>query len=161
MLGRKCDAEKRRFVKTDKLLFAMFAAFVFTACEPRIDTRGHVPDAESLAKIKPGLVSRSEVKNILGSPSSIARFDGETWYYITTRTETVAFYEPTILEQNVVAIAFDQTGFVADVRQYGLEDLNVVEPIDRETPTAGKKLGFFEQLIGNVGRFAKGGSGAP
>jgi outer membrane protein assembly factor BamE (lipoprotein component of BamABCDE complex) len=161
MLGRKCDAEKRRFVKTDKLLFAMFAAFVFTACEPRIDTRGHVPDAESLAKIKPGLVSRSEVKNILGSPSSIARFDGETWYYITTRTETVAFYEPTILEQNVVAIALDQTGFVADVRQYGLEDLNVVEPIDRETPTAGKKLGFFEQLIGNVGRFAKGGSGAP
>ena len=157
MLGRSCDAGKRRSVITNKLFFAMVAALVVTACEPRIDTRGHVPDAESLAKIKPGLVSRSEVKNILGSPSSIAQFDGETWYYITTRTETVAFYEPTILEQEVVAIAFDQTGFVADVRRYGIDDLRNVKPIDRETPTAGKKLGFFEQLIGNIGRFAKGG----
>ena len=145
----------------NKLFSALIAVLAVAACEPRIATRGHVPDPESLAKIKPGVVSRSEVANILGSPSSIAKFDGETWYYITTRTETVAFYEPTILEQEVVAIAFDQTGFVANVRRYGIDDLQDVDPIDRETPTAGKKLGFFEQLIGNIGRFAKTKGGAP
>ena len=57
------------------------------------------------------------------------------------------------------AIAFDQTGMVADIRQYGIDDLRDVDPNDRITSTAGKKLGFFEQLIGNIGRFTRGREG--
>ncbi len=126
------------------------------ACEPRIDTRGHVPDPEALEKLKSGLVTRTDVVDLLGSPSSVGKFDQEIWYYISTRTETLAFYPPEVLEHRVVAVAFDQSGVVDEVREYGMEDLQNIEPIGRETPTAGKELGFFEQIIGNFGRFAKG-----
>jgi hypothetical protein len=39
------------------------------------------------------------------------------------------------------------------VKKLGLEDAQQVALNSNETPTAGKELGFFEQLFGNVGRF--------
>jgi hypothetical protein len=34
-----------------------------------------------------------------------------------------------------------------------METARTVAMNDRQTPTAGHKLGFFEQLFGNIGRF--------
>lgn len=125
------------------------------ACAPRIDTRGNLPDPERLAEVKPGLLTRDEVANILGSPSTIATFDEETWYYISKRTETVAFLEPEIGERMVVIVRFDSKGVVSGVETLGVEDGRVVRPVDRKTPTAGNELTILDQLIGNFGRFNK------
>ncbi len=117
------------------------------SCAPVTDQHGNPPDEEALSRIGPG-VSRSEVADILGSPSSVATFGEqtgeETWYYIATRTETVAFYEPTILDQRVVAIAFDEAGVVMSVRRYGLDDARDIELVERSTGTGGKKLTILQ-----------------
>ncbi len=126
------------------------------SCAPITNQHGNPPDEEALSRIGPG-VSRSEVADILGSPSSVATFGEqtgeETWYYIATRTETVAFYEPTVLDQRVVAIAFDEAGVVTSVRRYGLDDARNIEPVERSTATGGRKLTILQQLVGNLGRF--------
>ena len=124
-----------------------------SACAPRIELRGNLPDPERLSEISPGEQSRDEVAEILGSPSSIAMFDSETWYYVSQRTETVAFFEPEIKERNVVVLQFDKKGIVSTVQTLGVDDGQNVLPIERTTPTSGSTLSLWDQIFGNFGRF--------
>src|SRR3546814_5080921 len=93
---------------------------------------------------------------LLGSPSTSSTFPdwGTTYYYISSETEAVAFLAPEVIEQQVLAIAFDKsTSKVKDIKRYGLKDGKQIAFVDRETPTRGKELTVLEQLFGNFGRF--------
>lgn len=145
-------------VRSSRLLrFFCIGALALTvaACAPRVATRGNQPDPELLAEIEPGEISRLEVEEILGSPSTTATFGQEAWYYISERTETTAFFAPEVAERHVVVIRFDDKGMVAAIDNLTLEDGRVIRPTDRETPTAGNELTFLEQMFGNLGRFNK------
>jgi outer membrane protein assembly factor BamE (lipoprotein component of BamABCDE complex) len=122
------------------------------ACATMSDVRGNLPDEERLGQVRPGITKES-VQQILGTPSSVGTFDDNTWYYISKKTEQWAFKAPKMVEQQVIAVDFDQNGRVRDVRRHGKEEAMAVDPVDRTTPTPGKELGFFEQLFGNLGRF--------
>ena len=133
-------------------------AALIAACSPIIDTRGNLPEVEDLDKIKVGASTKEEVSTVLGSPSSVATFDPNTWYYISKRTETVAFFRPEVLDQKVVTIRFDDAGLVKEIVKLGKDDGEELEPVARVTPTAGQSFTVFQQLFGNLGRF---GDAAP
>lgn len=150
---------RRDLAAAGRALLAGLALSALAACETVIDVRGHVPDDESLSKIQVGLQKKSDVADLLGTPSSTAPFGDETWLYISRKTSTTAFFSPKVLEQQVVAIVFDDTGTVSDVRRLDMADGKVVRHVARVTPSPGKELSFLEQLIGNVGRFNSGRGG--
>ncbi len=129
-----------------------------SACAPNVATRGNLPDPDKLAEIVPGEATRDDVAILLGSPSSAATFGEEVWYYISARVETVAFNESEVIDQQVVAIRFGEDGLVAAIDTYGLDDARAVEIVDRVTPTSGKQITILQQMLGNVGRFARKGS---
>jgi outer membrane protein assembly factor BamE (lipoprotein component of BamABCDE complex) len=124
------------------------------ACTPTIDQRGNLPEPAKLAEIKPGETTKDAVSHILGTPSTVSTFNDKTWYYISRRTEQVSFFSPDVLDQQVVAVAFDDSGVVREVEHLGLADSRTVDPSPRVTPSAGRELGLMEQLVGNVGRFS-------
>lgn len=147
---------KHRSVQSwSRCFVALLVVVLLASCLARTDTRGNLPDPERLAEIQAGTHSREEVVEILGSPSSTAFLDQETWYYISKKTETVAFLAPEVTSQQVLVVRFDDEGVVSAVDKLGIEDANAVDPVDRKTPTAGKKLTIMQQLFGNIGRFAK------
>lgn len=131
-------------------------ALLLGACAPRIDTRGNLPDPELLADIEVGRVTKNEIEDTLGSPSSVSPFKGETWYYVSERTETVAFFAPEVKERKVVIIRFDKKGIVSEVKALDLEAGRNIQIVERVTPTAGQELTFLKQLFGNLGRFEGG-----
>jgi outer membrane protein assembly factor BamE (lipoprotein component of BamABCDE complex) len=139
--------------KPSKLLFSVAVAGLLVACTPKIDVRGNLPDAERLSEIVPGEQSRDEVEEILGTPSSKAVFDQETWLYVSQRTETLAFFEPEVKERKVVILKFDKDGIVSKVETLTAENGKKIQPVDRITPTAGNEFGLLDQLFGNLGRF--------
>lgn len=126
-----------------------------TACAPRVDTRGNAVHIDDIASIEPTVHTRDHVLNKLGSPSSLTAFGDDTWYYISERTETLAFLAPEIIERQVVVIKFDEHGVVTTVDVYDKDSAEEVEPVDRKTPTAGNQLNVIEQLLSNIGRFNK------
>jgi outer membrane protein assembly factor BamE (lipoprotein component of BamABCDE complex) len=151
--------QKRRRIR--QVAAGLFAVGAVAACSPTVDNRGYVPDPTALERVKPGRQTRGDVADILGTPSSVTPFTDDTWIYIHRKTSTVAFFEPKVLEQNVVVVDFDDAGLVRDVRRYSLEDGKLIDPVTRKTPAPGKELTFLEQLIGNIGRFAQGSGGKP
>jgi len=110
---------KRSF---DGRFFKMLAAVILVVgCQGRIDVRGNLPDPDLLQDVEMGHITKNEVAELLGSPSSISPFSGDTWYYISERTKTVAFFEPEILKRKVIVITFDQSGVARELKSYGMK----------------------------------------
>ncbi|MBO0334432.1 outer membrane protein assembly factor BamE [Sneathiella sp. CAU 1612] len=126
-----------------------------TACEPIKTNQGYRLDPEQLAQIEAGVTNKDTVQAIMGSPSSIATFqtEGDAWYYISSKTEHLAFLAKEVTERDIVIVKFDINDVVAEVKDLSKEDGREIEIVERETPTGGRKLGLLEQLFGNLGRF--------
>lgn len=136
-----------------RLAIALIIALPSVACEPIVETHGFVPSQERLAQLQPGVQTKADVRRLLGAPSTTGTFDEKVWYYISRRTESVAFYKAEVTDQQVVAIYFDDQDVVRKIERKGLEDARQIAFSERETPTAGNELGLVEQLLGNLGRF--------
>ena len=124
-----------------------------TACSPITATRGNLPDPDLVAGIEPGATSLPEVRANLGTPSTTATFGTPVWYYMSERTETLAFFRPKVVERQIVAVVFDDAERVKDVVTYTEADGEPIELVSRVTPTAGNEFTFLQQLFGNFGRF--------
>ncbi len=129
-------------------------------CAPIVDARGNLPAPERLAQVKPGAQTREEVAQILGTPSTLSAFGDPVWYYVSYRTETVGLFAPEETDRKIVAVEFDDDGYVKDLETYGLDDGKTVEFVERETPTAGKQMSILQQFFGNIGRFQTDGANA-
>lgn len=132
---------------------ASLAAGALGACSPTVNQRGNLPPSSALEQIKPGSTDKATVTRVLGSPSSVASFDPQVWYYISQRTEELAFFKPEVRDQEVVVITFDKDGLVTDVQRLRGKGRDDLRPVARTTPAPGKELSFIEQLLGNFGRF--------
>ncbi len=152
-----------------RALAAIVFAFALAACSQEITVRGNMADPDSVASIEPGITTRSEVAQLLGSPSTVSSFRDRTWYYIGQKQTKFAFLDPDVLERSVLVVQFNDQGTVQDTKLFTLDDQEYVEVVDRETPTEGREFGLLEQLLGNIGRFDSaesapgntGGSPAP
>jgi outer membrane protein assembly factor BamE (lipoprotein component of BamABCDE complex) len=141
-------------------LFALLGAAAFLAgCAPTVEQRGNLPEADKVAEIHPGSTTKEEVTKILGTPSSVGVFDDKSWYYISRRTEQVAFFKPAAEDQQVLIVNFDNQGVVRAVDHKALEDGREITPVARTTPAPGRELTFLEQLLGNLGKFNNTGGG--
>ncbi len=132
------------------LLWAGLA--LLAACTPTMANRGNMVDPDKLSQIKKGSSTREEVVNKLGTPTEIATFDENIWYYFGRRTEQYAFFDPEVLEQQAVEIHFDENGIVTEVDKLDPSASQEINPVTRRTPTYGHETTFFEQLLGNMGR---------
>ena len=124
-----------------------------SACSPKVATGGYVRDGNFKDQLVIGQTSKDEVKEKFGSPSSQSSFGAETWYYITNRQETVGFLKPEIVQQDVTSVEFDAGGLVSKVESFNKADGEQFAIATQTTPTEGHTLGFFEQILGNIGRF--------
>lgn len=115
--------------------------------------RGHTLEDTDMSQIITGQSGPEDVRALLGSPSATSDFGHLTWYYISERKETLAFYAPEVADQKVVAIHFDANERVADITEYSKEDSKPVSIVNKQTPTEGHEMTVMEQLLGNFGRF--------
>ena len=143
----------------NKSLAAFLAATAIlalsTGCTPKTANRGNIPPPSQIEKLEVGKHSMEYVRSVLGTPSTVGTFDQNVWYYIGRRTERWAFFDESVMEQQVVAIYFDNGGKIEHIQTYDANDARKVEMVERKTPTAGHELGVMEQIIGNLGRFNK------
>ncbi len=115
-------------------------------------TQGYVIDQQQIDLVPVGS-SREQVILALGSPSTTATFDNEVFYYISqTRKRPVAFLNPHIVDQRVLAVYFGEDSRVTSISNYGLKDGKVFDFISRTTPTAGKDQNFIGQMIAGAGK---------
>ena len=123
------------------------------SCSNKTIITGNLPDPDLIANIEVGQVSKSEVLEFLGSPSTKATFNDNDWYYVSEKISTRAFFHHKVINRKVLIIQFDKRDIVKKITQLSLKDGEKIEMVDRITPTAGKEMTILKQIFGNVGRF--------
>lgn len=146
-----------------KSLLTVLALFIgltaLSACTPTEAIRGNIVEDYRMAEIVPGVSSRTNVLQSLGSPTTVAPFDDNVWYYIGQKTEKRGIFDPKVVDEKVVVVAFNAEGIVSTLEEIQADQIDVPH-VRRKTPTSGNEITVMEQLIGNVGRFNKGKEGA-
>ena len=131
---------------------ALVAASALSACSPITSYQGFQAVESNPKDVKVGVDDKTTVMDRLGSPSTIAAFDPNTWYYISQISDQVAFHLPEVKRRDVVAINFNKADDkVSEVKTYGLKDGRVIAYNKRATATRGRELSVIEQLLGNIG----------
>lgn len=137
------------------MIAATVLAIAVSGCSPKVAIRGNLPLPSQMEQVQVGSSTKSEIQRLMGSPSTIGTFDSQTWYYMSQKTEQWAFFEPEIIDHQVLVLYFDDAGTLQQMHKYTQDDLREIALQERETPTSGHSLGFIEQLLGNVGRFGQ------
>ena len=134
-------------------LLSLPFAFAITGCNPTLRTHGYVADTDKKPQeVNPDSDTKATVLSRLGNPSIRSTFDENTWFYISSVRETMAYLEPKVEERTITAISFNEDGQVAQVAEYGIEDGRYVTYSDNKTPTRGRELSVLEQIFGSIGR---------
>ena len=136
------------------ILVCAVTSLTLGACETVADHRGFAPTPGSVEKLDIGTQSREDVIRLIGTPSAVATFNPNVWYYISQQQETFAFFKPEITEQHIMQLTFNDAGRLTALKNYDLKVGQDITMVSRVTPTAGKELTILEQLLGNVGKFS-------
>lgn len=107
---------------------------------------------ETEIKAEAGVDTKESVLAKYGEPSTKGAFDENYWYYFAAQDAARAFFRPRTTSRAVIAIKFRGDGFVEESRLLSVDDGYTVHAINKTTPTRGKQLSFWEQLLGNVGQ---------
>ncbi len=59
------------------------AAFLLAGCDNIVDHRGFAPSPGSVDKLEVETQSREDVVRLIGTPSAVATFNPNVWYYIS------------------------------------------------------------------------------
>lgn len=146
--------------KTNKtiLLGSFFSCSLFlSACSilsPPPMPRGSIIEKNDIAALKVGSTSKSDVIDILGSPTTYATFDNNNWIYISMMTHLVPLSYPGIKKQKVLSLYFNDSGTLTKIQELDKKDAKNVSMVSEVTPTPGTKTNFFQQLLGNIGKYS-------
>jgi outer membrane protein assembly factor BamE (lipoprotein component of BamABCDE complex) len=135
------------------LVLSLILSFsLLTACTPQVATRGNLLEDYQVQEILVGIDGKDDVARKIGSPTTIAPFDDNTWYYMGQKTAKKGIMDPKITQERIVEIKFDPDGKVALVQEHkdGRTDIPVVQDT---TPASGNDFTLLQQMLGNIGKF--------
>ena len=121
-----------------------------TACGATYDQHGYAPPDPQLHQVRVGVDRRVDVERKIGSPIDAGLSGEDNWYYLATTVERFAYREPKVVERRLITVAFNAGGIVEEVTVEGIEASKDVPLALQTTETYGQRIGFFQQLFGNL-----------
>ena len=144
--------QQRKENPMTRFFLAALGLLMLQACVSVRSSHGYVLEADQKElKAEIGFDTKDSVLAKYGEPSMIGVFDRNAWYYLHSTDQTRAFFKPKTKSRQVIAIHFADDGSVEEFKEFDLADGEDIRLVQRETPTRGRELNFWEQLLGNVG----------
>ena len=122
-------------------------------CTPTHKVHGNLLQDYQLEKVVVGEDTQSDILVKLGSPTTVAPFNNNKWYYMGQETEKRGILDPEVKEERIVIVTFED-GKVANIEDMDKNRLDL-PVVRRKTPTSGNEMTMMQQLLGNLGRFNK------
>ncbi len=136
------------------ILTTALSLTLLTACTPVAATRGNLLEDYQMKEVLPGIDGKDDVVRKIGSPTTVAPFDDNTWYYMGQKTKKKGILDPKVVQEKIVMVHFDADGKVGSIteRRDGRQEVPIAQ---RTTPVSGNEYTFMQQMLGNLGKFNK------
>ena len=135
-----------------KTLFLILILFTCNCCIKTYHTSGYVFEEDELAALHKAK-NKLDLEHTLGTPTSISAFGQETWFYITTKKEKLAFFNDKIIEQNIIEISFNSDESINKVSIYTEKNANQLKLVEEYTVSKGTESNTLQKFFYNAGRF--------
>jgi outer membrane protein assembly factor BamE (lipoprotein component of BamABCDE complex) len=132
---------------------ALAIAVATAGCSTTVTKHGTQLTEQDVQQVANGMTA-DQVRQVLGSPATVAAVGrGDAYYYISSTMQQSAFFKPTEVDRQVIAVYFNQGGSVERVANYGMKDGKVFDFISRTTPSANTNdQSIVQQLFRNLGQ---------
>jgi outer membrane protein assembly factor BamE (lipoprotein component of BamABCDE complex) len=144
-------------IRVGKIACLVAGATLIAGCAGIRDHRGYVLDKELASAVQVGVDNKDSVTKTLGRPTFTGQFSPNDWYYVSRDTAAMAFRRPHVTDQTVLHVSFDPAGNVVAVAQTDAKLVASINPMKGQTPTLGRKKGFFDEFFGNIGTINQAG----
>lgn len=134
------------------IVASIFLTLTLAACTPTHAVRGNIVEDYRLSEVVPGVSTRQNVLMSLGSPTTQSPFDENVWYYMGQKTEKTGIFDPKVVDEKIVVVAFDEEG-VVQLAEVIENDRIDIPRIREKTPTGGNDISAVQQIMGNLGKF--------
>ncbi len=136
-----------------KIILGLTIFFGLSACSATYMNHGYVPTDSELSELVVGVDSKASVDDLIGAPTSSGLLAGGDYYYVRSRVRSYGMFRPQVIDRQILAISFDDTGTIANIERFSLEDGKVVALSRRVTDSSVVGNGFWRQILGNFGNF--------
>lgn len=136
-----------------RAVIGVVLALSLAGCASVYRDHGYVPTDEELAEVTVGVDTRDTVAEAIGTPGVAGVLNEGGYYYVSSRMRHYGARQPEVVERQLVAISFTQTGIVENVETFSLQDGRVIALNRRVTESSVNNNGFLRQLLGNLGNF--------
>ena len=138
-----------------KILYIIFLSLIVSNCSFKKVVKHHgVPFLE---KKQSSLIinksNKNDIKEILGNPSVISKFDNDVWIYIErkqTQSELKNFGRMKIYENNVLILEIDDFGILRKKDLYDKNDMKNIKLVDATTESGFKRNAFVYDFMSSM-----------
>nr|WP_016926579.1 outer membrane protein assembly factor BamE [Rickettsia conorii] len=135
-------------------IFSILAFFSLSGCKT-IENRGQSIDDSALVKLESKKLNKTEVVELIGTPTIVPEYSQNTWYYVERVMSQRAWLNPKIEKQQIVKITFDANNFMQEVIVIDDSHRQDIEIVHEYTRTYGTELNGLQKFVKNLGRFNK------
>lgn len=132
--------------------FGILIFLLLSGCQT-IETRGQFIDNTLLSRLETQKLNKSEVTELIGSPTIIPDYSPNSWYYIERTMSKRAWFNPKVEQQRIVRVTFDTRNLVQEVIVINDSHKEDIEVIREYTKTYGTELNGLQKFVKNFGRF--------
>lgn len=141
--------DARAHFRTTGIVIVLCGSLI--GCSPITRSYGYTPSNLDLAELTVGKDTRASVAQAVGSPFVSGLSDTNSWYYVSSVQRTNGAFSPKEIDREVVAITFTDSGDLANIERFGLEEGRVVTLSRRVTNPAVQNSTFLRQLFDSLG----------
>ncbi|MEO9682493.1 MAG: outer membrane protein assembly factor BamE [Tateyamaria sp.] len=143
-------------MRTFSVLIVGIVALSVSACAPTFRNHGYIPPEEQLQELAVGIDTRASVEDIVGPPTAGGVLEGGDFFYVRSTLRIIGPRRPKVINREVLAVSFDDSGVLSNIESFGLEDGRVVVLSRRVTDNGVTNGTFLRQLLGSIGRIGPG-----
>jgi outer membrane protein assembly factor BamE (lipoprotein component of BamABCDE complex) len=138
-----------------KILYIIFFSLIVTNCSYKKVVKHHgVPFLE---KKQSSLVvnksNKNDIRVLLGSPSTISKFDNDVWIYIErkqTQSELKNLGRMKTYENNVLVLEINKKGILKKKDFYNKDDMKNLQIVKSTTQSGFKKNSFIYDFMSSM-----------
>jgi len=142
------DQKTKIFKYIFGILFLMCAG-----CTKEIQYHGYNLDESSIKKIIPNESHLEHVIANFGTPTTAALYGEPKFFYINHKYQRRLFFNPKLIDQDILEISFTQNGIVNLIKRYNFSNIKSFDFNKDRTYLPGNEIGILKQAIGNIGRY--------
>ena len=135
-------------IEKKSIIVISFFFIILFSCQPRVTKHGNFFNPNKVQLLKKTNLNKSEVIEIFGEPTIKSTFSDNVWYYITLVQHEKAYFEIKNLENNILAITFNEDHLVKKYKIFtkeNLSEINISHP--NETFNENEKTTFIQEFF--------------